>query len=90
MNIELAGVEFGDEGISVSYMRAPDDARLDGALLASHTLHIHAAHPNYVDEIHQIRTLVVALLEDALEDFAESAPVEPADIEDDDEKGMGE
>ena len=88
--IRVAGIEFADEGIAVTYMRVPEDARMKGALFANHTLHIHAEHPNYADEIDQLRTLVVEILEDALTDFEQSEPVNPDDEDDDDERGMGE
>lgn len=86
---EVAGVQFADEGISISYMVLPDDVRLSGALFAQHTLNIAEAHPNFTDEIDQIRTQLTVLLREALDDFAESDPVEPDDDEDD-ERGMGE
>ena len=86
---DIAGVQFMDEGISISYMRVPDDVRLDGALFANHQLNVAERHPNFADEIDQLRTLVTKILEEAIEDFEESLPVEP-DVDDDDERGMGE
>ncbi len=88
--IELVSVGFAEEGVSITYMTLPDDVRMQGALFAQHTLNIAANHPNYDDDIDRLRTTVIGLLTDALDDFGESQPVEPDDVDEDDERGMGE
>lgn len=86
---EIAQVGFEDAGISITYMRVPDDIRVGGAVFAQHTLSIAAGHPQYTGAITDLRELITDLLNDALEDFHDSLPYTPPD-EDDDERGMGE
>lgn len=88
---QIYTLQFLDDGLAIQYLDTAQDYRIRGRLVASHTLQLHASHPDYEEAIEQLQALAVSVLNDALEDFHDSEPhLESADEEDEDERGMGE
>lgn len=89
-HIEIFGVQFDPDAVIVSYMVVPDDVRVDGMVGIQHQIRLDRGHPDYGDDavglIHRVQRMVA----NALQDFRNSEPVDPADDEDDDEVGMGD
>lgn len=88
--IEVYSVTFAAEGLAIEYRELPTDVRVQGALIASHQLQLHAGHPDYREDIEKLQNRAVKVLKNALEDFRDSEPYVPDEEDDDDEKGMGE
>jgi len=76
----LDSLNFMDGGIGIAYM-AETDARDKGSLIATHTLAIRDGG-RYEEALEALRTSVLILLEDALEDFHSLDP----DADDDGEE----
>lgn len=94
MSIEfvVSNVGFSQDGIDIACMRLPHDVRGQGKLLATHSFALAEDHPDYADQVREIRELVGELVADLFNDF-ESSPIEEVADEDDnedDERGMGE
>jgi len=89
--IEITNISFAEEGIAVQYIEVPHDVRVDGRVVITHQIQLHAAHPDYRADIERLHDRAVAVVRNALEDFHNSLPYEPeAEQDDDDERGMGE
>lgn len=90
--IEISSIQFADEGIAIQYVEIPNDIRVQGQVVVNHQVQLSADHPDYRDDIVSLHTRAVKVLRNALEDFANSEPYVPAkdDIDDDEDRGMGE
>lgn len=90
--VEIHSVTFADEGLVIQYIEVPTDVRVEGRVIHTHTLQLHAAHPDYREDMERLHDRAVRTVRNALEDFNESEPyqVPTPDDEDDEEKGMGE
>ena len=89
---QIHSVQFGEDGCAIAYMQVPTDIRVQGRVIASHQVQLHASHPDYRADIRELADLAQKVLTNALEDFNASDPFIPGlgDDEDDDERGMGE
>lgn len=88
--IEISSVTFADEGIAIQYIELPTDVRVEGRVVITHQIQLHAAHPDYREDIERLHDRAVKTVRNALEDFASSQPyVPPTETDDDDELGMG-
>lgn len=93
VRIEIHSILFSDEGFAIQYIELPTDVRVEGRVLHTHTLQLHAAHPDYREDMERLHDRAVRTVRNALEDFHASEPyegIQPDDDDDDDEKGMGE
>lgn len=81
-------IAFEPEGLVVTYLDVATDVRVEGKVILNHQAMISGAHPDYADDIEALHHQAKRLLQNALEDFAESAPFSPDDVDDDD-RGMG-
>lgn len=91
-DIEITSITFADEGMAVQYIELPTDVRVDGRVVLTHQIQLHAAHPDYREDIRRLHDRAVKAVRNALEDFHNSEPYDPQkdDDDDDDELGMGE
>lgn len=87
--IEIHAIQFGEAGVVIQYMEIPTDVRVQGQLILSHSIQLHAGHPDYRDDIDLLHRKAVKAVRNALEDFHSSEPYVP-ESEEDDERGMGE
>lgn len=90
--IEISSIMFSDEGFAVQYIELPTDVRVEGQVICTHTIQLHAAHPDYREDMERLHDRAVKAVRNALDDFNASEPYErpQADDDDDDERGMGE
>lgn len=90
--IEVSSITFSDEGFAISYIELPTDVRVEGRLALTHQIQLHAAHPDYREDMERLHDRAVRAIRNALEDYASSEPYVPAteNDDDDDELGMGE
>jgi aromatic ring-cleaving dioxygenase len=89
MKHHISMISFdGDQGVTITYMTEPDDARMDGALIQSHQMTI-GRHPSYNDELDELEEMATAVLRDAIEDFKGSDPWVPPLTGDDDDSDRG-
>ena len=91
--IQIASVTFVDGAAVVQYMDTATDVRVKGSVVLQHQITLSAQHPDYRDDIESLHHKVSRIVANALEDFAESEPVEPRDLdgpsEEEQEQGMG-
>lgn len=87
---QIHSISFSPDGVAVAYMDVPTDVRAGGHVIAQHQVQISAAHPDYRMDILELIESARALLSNALEDFDASTPFVPEEIDEDDERGMGE
>lgn len=87
--IHIFGMQFTPEGVEVTFAEG-DSIRKEGALQVVQTINI-APHPDYADEMVDLREKAEALVKDAMEDWHTSTPVDLDETEggDPDEPGMG-
>lgn len=87
--IHILGMQFTEAGIEFTFFDG-DSIRKDGALQVVSTLNV-APHPDYAEELADIKEKAEALVKDAMEDWHTSPPVDLAEDEggDQDEPGMG-
>lgn len=73
----VQAVTFGDDDVVIQYMTLPDDVRNKGLLVMTRSLVISEGdEADYVQEIADLKAAALALLNDALEDFATTEPLE--------------
>lgn len=71
---EISGIEFGAEGLTVTYVRVPRDIRKNG-LIWQHQVGVpHGS--DYGDEIEALTEAAQALLTDVLDDEDRAEPIE--------------
>lgn len=89
MAVHVQSVEFAPEGLVVTYTTT-DALRKDGALQRVTTLMI-APHPDYAEEMADLRDRAERFVESVEEDYHTAEVVELAEDEggDDDDRGMG-
>lgn len=87
--VTVTQLSWTEEGLSIQYF-TDADLRVGGRVMAQHGLSLHAAHPDYRQDIEDLHDRAVRVLRNALEDFESSEPFKPEVEADDDEKGMGE
>jgi hypothetical protein len=81
----IRAMSIDADSISIEYMELPTDVRHNGLVMQQHTVVI-AKHPEYQDEFEALEEAALDLLRDALEDYANTEPVQlrPAvDVDDD-------
>lgn len=86
----IQSVEFMETGVAISYTTT-DAVRKHGALQLNHTLFV-GAHPDYYQELADLRGKVEEIVRDALDDYPNAEVVELDTEEDesnDDDLGMG-
>lgn len=91
--IEISSITFAEDGLAIQYIELPDDVRVEGRVVITHQIQLHAAHPDYRSDIERLHERAVGVVRNALEDFHATEPYVPpteADEEDEDERGMGE
>lgn len=88
--IQVHSVNFAGDHIAVQYMRLPDDVRDSGRVAITSQVQLFFDHPDYKDGARKLQDRVRALVEDGLENFADTEPYVPERDEDDDDRGMGE
>lgn len=90
--IQIHTITFDEGGMSIQYIEVPNDIRVKGQLVQTHVLTLSAAHPDYREDVESLHTRAEKALRNALQDFAVSEPhvPEPADTDEDDDRGMGE
>lgn len=90
--IDIHSIQFIPEGVAVQYNTLPDDVRVDGRVMLTHEIRLHSSHPDYREDVESLERKAQRMVENALDDFANSLPFEPPadDDEDDDGPGMGE
>lgn len=88
--IHVQTLEFTEVGVVATYIKT-DGVRKDGALQKVETL-IIAPHPDYAEEMADLKEKAEELVRDAAEDYETSDAVDLAEDEggDADEPGMGE
>lgn len=87
--LQISTIAFERDGLVVTYLDTATDVRVNGKVILSHQAMLSLDHPDYGEDAQLLHRQAVRLLQNALEDFANSAPYEPQD-ELDDDKGMGE
>lgn len=92
MSLEIHSVQFGEDGLAITFMDVPTDVRVEGRVIQTRSLQLHASHPDYRADMEDLHRRAERVLRNALEDFADSPPFDPEKPGDDedDEKGMGE
>jgi hypothetical protein len=85
----ISQVAFDDEGLTVQYIER-SDIRVGGKVAIAKQVSISRSHPDYGEDMDGVYRRVERLLDNALEDFADSEPYSPDEDEEDDEKGMGD
>jgi hypothetical protein len=87
--LEIQSITFMQDGIVVQFLDVSSDIRNKGALVLSRQLSISAAHPDYRDDIEGLHHRAVRVLKNALEDFEDTDPVDPAAAPDEEEQELG-
>lgn len=82
-------VSWTEEGLAIQYF-SDHDLRAGGKVMAQHGLQLHAAHPDYRQDMELLHDLAVKILRNALDDYESSEPFKSDEIPEDDERGMGE
>ncbi len=88
---QVSSINFEPDGsVAIHYMRSTD-VRVGGHIAQQHVLFVSAGHPDYREDCEALHRKVLRMLDNALEDYEDSEPFEPAEDNDDDEpRGMGD
>ena len=84
----ISSITFEESGVVFSFARV-DGIRKDGALQLMQSLFL-GAHPDYLDDLDDLRSKAEEVLANALEDYTTADVVDLADdAESSEEEGMG-
>lgn len=81
---QIEGIEFGPDGVAMSYIRLPADVRKNG-LAWRHQVLVPSGS-DYDDELEALAEAAGALLADVLDDEDRAEPVDLPDEEESDEE----
>lgn len=86
--IDIDSITFTDQGLAITYMDT-SDAR--GKVIVAHQIQLHHSHPDYREDSQRLAELARAVVNNALEDWANTPTTSQRDDDvDDDDRGMGE
>ena len=78
-------VGLPEDAIELTFIRLPDDIRDDRRMLGNHNYAITNDHPEFRDQIKEIRELVTDLAEEAHRRFQQTPPPPVIDEDEDEE-----
>lgn len=88
--IQVQGIAFEPDGMTITFIDLPNDIRVGGKVAIFRQIRLDADHPDYREDMDLLQTQAVRAVRSALEDFEDSEPHDPASEQDEEEDtGMG-